>query len=138
MRAEVQQGRKPAAEQQKAKAAAASSLTVRDLAKDYRAKKLVRLEQVTQVEEINDRHTCFEERREALGKWAEALAAEQGAAPEARNRWAAGLFADFVVASRCADVDRAGLQRQRLFKTGCCPSGCGRCMSSVGTIGHTR
>jgi hypothetical protein len=42
-RAEVQQGRNPAAEKQKAKATAARDWTVRDLAKDYRAKKLVDL-----------------------------------------------------------------------------------------------
>jgi hypothetical protein len=48
-RAEVQQGRNPAAEKQKAKATAARDWTVRDLAKDYRAKKLVSLAHSTQV-----------------------------------------------------------------------------------------
>jgi integrase len=48
-RAEVQQGRNPAAEKQKAKATAARDWTVRDLAKDYRAKKLVSLANSTQV-----------------------------------------------------------------------------------------
>jgi Arm DNA-binding domain len=48
-RAEVQQGRNPAAEKQKAKATAARGWTVRDLAKDYRAKKLVSLAHSTQV-----------------------------------------------------------------------------------------
>jgi Arm DNA-binding domain len=47
--AEVQQGRNPAAEKQKAKATTARDWTVRDLAKDYRAKKLMRLAQSTQV-----------------------------------------------------------------------------------------
>jgi hypothetical protein len=42
-RAEVQQGRNPAAEKQNAKATAARDWTVRDLAKGYRAKKLVSL-----------------------------------------------------------------------------------------------
>ncbi len=42
-RAEVQQGRNPAAEKQKTKATAARDWTVRDLAKDYRAKKPVSL-----------------------------------------------------------------------------------------------
>jgi integrase len=45
----VQQGRNPAAEKQKAKATAARDWTVRDLAKDYRAKKLVSLAHSTQV-----------------------------------------------------------------------------------------
>lgn len=45
----MQQGRNPAAEKQKAKATAARDWTVRDLAKDYRAKKLVSLEHSTQV-----------------------------------------------------------------------------------------
>ena len=45
----MQQGRNPAAEKQKAKATAARDWTVRDLAKDYRAKKLVSLAQSTQV-----------------------------------------------------------------------------------------
>jgi hypothetical protein len=48
-RVEVQQGRNPAAEKQKAKATAARDWTVRDLAKDYRAKKLVSLAHSTQV-----------------------------------------------------------------------------------------
>ncbi|TXH49000.1 MAG: site-specific integrase [Burkholderiaceae bacterium] len=48
-RAEVQQGRNPAAEKQKAKATAARDWTVRDLAKDYRAKKLISLAHSTQV-----------------------------------------------------------------------------------------
>ncbi|MFN8866602.1 MAG: tyrosine-type recombinase/integrase [Pseudomonadota bacterium] len=48
-RAEVQQGRNPAAEKQKAKATAARDWTVRDLAKDYRTKKLVSLAHSTQV-----------------------------------------------------------------------------------------
>lgn len=48
-RADVQQGRNPAAEKQKAKATAARDWTVRDLAKDYRVKKLVSLAHSTQV-----------------------------------------------------------------------------------------
>ena len=48
-RAEVQQGRNPAAGKQKAKATAARDWTVRDLAKDYRTKKLVSLAHSTQV-----------------------------------------------------------------------------------------
>jgi integrase len=48
-RAEVQQGRNPAAEKQKAKAAAARDWTVRDLAKATLAKKLVSLAHSTQV-----------------------------------------------------------------------------------------
>lgn len=45
----MQQGRNPAAEKQKAKATAARDWTVRDLAKDSRAKKLVSLAHSTQV-----------------------------------------------------------------------------------------
>lgn len=42
-RAEIMQGRNPAADKQKAKATAAKDWTVRELVKDYRAKKLVSL-----------------------------------------------------------------------------------------------
>lgn len=45
----MQQGRNPAAEKQKTKATAAGDWTVRALAKDYRAKKLVSLAHSTQV-----------------------------------------------------------------------------------------
>ena len=45
----MQQGRNPVAEKQKAKATAARDWTVRALAKDYRAKKLVSLAHSTQV-----------------------------------------------------------------------------------------
>ena len=48
-RAEIMQGRNPAADKQKAKATAAKDWTVRELAKDYRAKKLVSLAHSTQV-----------------------------------------------------------------------------------------
>lgn len=48
-RAEIMQGRNPAADKQKAKATAAKDWTVRDLVKDYRAKKLVSLAESTQV-----------------------------------------------------------------------------------------
>ncbi|MFH1812596.1 MAG: Arm DNA-binding domain-containing protein [Pseudomonadota bacterium] len=48
-RAEVMQGRNPAADKQKAKATAAKDWTVRELVKDYRAKKLVNLAESTQV-----------------------------------------------------------------------------------------
>jgi len=47
--AEVMQGRNPAADKQKAKATAAKDWTVRELVKDYRAKKLVNLAESTQV-----------------------------------------------------------------------------------------
>ena len=40
-RAEIMQGRNPAADKQKAKATAAKDWTVRELVKDYRGKKLV-------------------------------------------------------------------------------------------------
>ena len=48
-RAEIMQGRNPAADKQKAKATAAKDWTVRELVKDYRAKKLVSLADSTQV-----------------------------------------------------------------------------------------
>ncbi|MFZ1245711.1 MAG: integrase family protein, partial [Azonexus sp.] len=48
-RAEIMQGRNPAADKQKAKATAAKDWTVRELVKDYRAKKLVSLAESTQV-----------------------------------------------------------------------------------------
>lgn len=48
-RAEIMQGRDPAADKQKAKATAAKDWTVRELVKDYRAKKLVSLAESTQV-----------------------------------------------------------------------------------------
>ncbi len=48
-RAEIMQGRNPAADKQKAKATAAKDLTVRELVKDYRTKKLVNLAESTQV-----------------------------------------------------------------------------------------
>jgi hypothetical protein len=48
-RAEIMQGRNPAADKQKAKATAAKDWTVRELVKDYRAKKLVSLAHSTQV-----------------------------------------------------------------------------------------
>ncbi|MDP3873915.1 MAG: Arm DNA-binding domain-containing protein [Methyloversatilis sp.] len=48
-REEVMQGRNPAADKQKAKATAAKDWTVRELVKDYRAKKLVNLAESTQV-----------------------------------------------------------------------------------------
>ena len=48
-RAEIMQGRNPAADKQKAKATAAKDWTVRELVKDYRAKKLVSLSDSTQV-----------------------------------------------------------------------------------------
>lgn len=48
-RAEIMQGRNPAADKQKAKATAAKDWTVRELAKKYRAKKLVSLAHSTQV-----------------------------------------------------------------------------------------
>lgn len=48
-RAEIMQGGDPAADKQKAKATAAKDWTVRELVKDYRAKKLVSLAQSTQV-----------------------------------------------------------------------------------------
>jgi integrase len=48
-RAEIMQGRNPAADKQKAKATAAKDWTVRELVKDYRAKKLVGLADSTQV-----------------------------------------------------------------------------------------
>ena len=48
-RAEILQGRNPAADKQKAKATAAKDWTVRELAKDYRAKKLTSLAHSTQV-----------------------------------------------------------------------------------------
>ena len=48
-RAEIMQGRNPAADNQKAKATAAKDWTVRELVKDYRAKKLVSLAHGTQV-----------------------------------------------------------------------------------------
>lgn len=48
-RAEIMQGRNSAADKQKAKATAAKDWTVRELVKDYRAKKLVSLAQSTQV-----------------------------------------------------------------------------------------
>lgn len=48
-RAEIMQGRNPAADKQKAKATAAKDWTVRELAKDYRVKKLVSLAHSTQV-----------------------------------------------------------------------------------------
>jgi integrase len=48
-RAEIMQGRNPAGEKQKAKATAAKDWTVRELVKDYRAKKLVSLADSTQV-----------------------------------------------------------------------------------------
>ena len=48
-RADIMQGRNPAADKQKAKATAAKDWTVRELVKDYRAKKLVSLAHSTQV-----------------------------------------------------------------------------------------
>ena len=48
-RAEIMQGRNPAADKQKAKPTAAKDWTVRELVKDYRAKKLVSLAHSTQV-----------------------------------------------------------------------------------------
>ena len=48
-RAEIMQGRNPAADKQKAKATAAKDWSVRELVKDYRAKKLVRLAESTQT-----------------------------------------------------------------------------------------
>lgn len=48
-RVEIMQGRNPAADKQKAKATAAKDWTVRELVKDYRAKKLVSLAESTQV-----------------------------------------------------------------------------------------
>ena len=48
-RAEIMQGRNPAADKQKAKATAAKDWTVRELVKDYRAKKLVSLAESTQT-----------------------------------------------------------------------------------------
>ena len=48
-RAEIMQGRNPAADKQKAKATAAKDWTERELVKDYRAKKLVGLADSTQV-----------------------------------------------------------------------------------------
>ena len=48
-RAEIMQGRNPAADKQKAKATAAKDWTVRELVKDYRAKKLVSLADSTRV-----------------------------------------------------------------------------------------
>lgn len=48
-RAEIMQGGNPAADKQKAKATAAKDWTVRQLAKDYREKKLVNLAESTQV-----------------------------------------------------------------------------------------
>ena len=48
-RAEIMQGRNPAADKQKAKATAAKDWTVRELVKDYRTKKLVSLADSTQV-----------------------------------------------------------------------------------------
>ncbi len=48
-RAEIMQGRNPAADKQKAKATAAKDWTVRELVKDYRGKKLVSLADSTQV-----------------------------------------------------------------------------------------
>ena len=48
-RAEIMQGRNPAADQQKAKATAAKDWTVRELVKDYRATKLASLADGTQV-----------------------------------------------------------------------------------------
>lgn len=48
-RAEIMQGRNPAADKQKAKATAAKDWTMRELVKDYRAKKLVSLADSTQV-----------------------------------------------------------------------------------------
>jgi hypothetical protein len=60
---------------------------VRELVKNYRAKKLVSLARSSQVSHgrhlkrvekmIYDRHTYYEERREALGRWAEVLASLQ-------------------------------------------------------------
>ena len=86
-RAEVQQGRNLAAEKHKAKATAARDWKVRELVKDDRAKKLVSLAHSTQVSDgrhlkrlekmIYDRRTHFEERREALGRWAEVLGSLQ-------------------------------------------------------------
>ena len=48
-RAEIMQGRNPAADKQKAKATAAKDWSVRELVKDYRAKKLVSLAESTQT-----------------------------------------------------------------------------------------
>ena len=48
-RAEIMQGRNPAADKRKAKATAAKDWTVRELVKDYRAKKLGSLADSTQV-----------------------------------------------------------------------------------------
>ncbi len=48
-RAEIMQGRNPAADKQKAKATAAKGWTVRALVKDYQVKKLVSLAESTQV-----------------------------------------------------------------------------------------
>lgn len=48
-RTEIMQGHNPAADKHKAKAMAAKDWTVRELAKDYRAKKRVSLAQSTQV-----------------------------------------------------------------------------------------
>lgn len=48
-RAEIMQGGNPAADKRKAKATAAKDWTVRELVKDYRAKKLVSLAESTQV-----------------------------------------------------------------------------------------
>jgi integrase len=48
-RAEIMQGGNPAADKQKAKSIAAKDWTVRELVKDYRAKKLVSLAESTQV-----------------------------------------------------------------------------------------
>jgi hypothetical protein len=77
-RAEVQQGRNPAAEKQKAKAIAARDWTVRHLAKDYRAKKLVSLA------ELRSGRRCVRPRRAPL--LPRCFAASRGTERAARER----------------------------------------------------